>query len=501
MKTHRTSPAAYRFWLRLAHNLAGVEGVGVRVDKDYLDGAIKSVGAEVADLERRLTADKDFRFWRRRFGDKTNPGSYSQMKDVAYGDLGVESKNKTAGGRQAADKSSFERCKIPLVRTFFEIMTLRKALDTYLTGIRREAVQHADGLWYVHPSYGLNNAISFRSGCSLPSFQNQPKRNPRIAKIVRESYIPRPGWRLAEIDYGQIEVRVPCPYTGDPNLIRYVRDPATDMHYDMACQLFKLPRTKVSKAMRNSVKTWYVFASFYGDYWGQTSVNLWEDVDDQDGKPMMLEGGDKSLRQHLNEVGLSELGFDPHADDGSFPDPAPGTWGHHVRQIDGDFWGNRFKVYAECKRRWFDEYLREGGFTFLTGFAVHAAGLDKKQVANYRIQGSAFHLLGWALCELRDELTRRRMKSLVIGEIHDSMVLDLAPGEMDDVFALGQEIMTKRVVREFAPWMDAPLIAEPEAAPVDRSWNDLRAFKEADGGGYCPADLGKWEAAFGPWTA
>lgn len=382
MPRHVTSPAAFRFWLRLADNLAQVEGRGVRVDKDYLDGAITQVGAEVAALQRAMQAEPDFRVWRRRFGERTKPGSYDQISAVVYGDLGFAAEHFTEGkNRASASAANLEAVapKCPMVRHFLEAAKLKKALDTYLLGIRREIVQHADGLWYVHPSYNLNSVITFRSSCQAPNFQNQPKRNPRVAKIVRMCYLPQPGHHFAEDDYGQIEVRVPVPITGDETLRAYVCDPTKDMHYDMACQLFKLERPQVSKALRNIVKGAYVFATFYGSYYGLTAKDLWEDVGNLDGRPVCLEGSETTLHEHLAARGIRELG-DPE-------NPRPGTWVAHVKAVDEDFWGRRFRRYAEWKREWFEAYLRDGGFTFPTGFACRAPGLDKKQVCNAPIQG------------------------------------------------------------------------------------------------------------------
>ena len=494
MRRHVTTPEAYRFWLRLADNLAQVEGRGVRIDKGYLDGAITQVTADIRALEAALQAEPDFRVWRRRFGERTRLGAYDQVAAVVYGDLGFKSELVTEKkGRAAATAANLEAvaAACPMVRHFLEAAKLRKALDTYLVGIRREMVQHADGLWYVHPSYNLNSVLTFRSSCERPNYQNQPKRNPRIAEIVRRCYVPRPGRQLGEDDYGQIEVRVPVPITGDATLRAYVCDPTKDMHYDMACQLFRLERPQVSKALRNIVKGAYVFATFYGSYYGLTAKDLWEDVDNLDGKPVRLEGSDVTVRQHLAALGIAELG-DPD-------DPRPGTWAAHVRAVDEDFWGRRFRRYADWKREWYAAYLAEGGFTFPTGFAVRAPGLDKKQVCNAPIQGSGFHLLGWALCEINERLVKRRMRSMVIGEIHDCINFDLHPAERDDVFDLAQRVMVERI-REFAPWLDVPLVAEPEAAPVDASWHDLRALKAAPDGRFVPSDMGKWEAAFGPWA-
>lgn len=488
MKLHVTTPEAYRFWLEGAAALSRVESNGCRIDKTYLEHAITDTSAQIAEAEAALLADKDFRYWRRRFGDKTRPGSYDQLAAVVFGDLGFKAKRKTASGdRDAADAAAFEGIDIPLVKHYFTAAKLRKGRDTYLYGIRREMVQHSDGLWYVHPSYNLNTVVTFRSSCSDPNYQNIPNRFPLIAEIIRRCYIARPGQQLGEVDYGQIEVRIPCCYCHDPVLMAYVNDPTKDMHRDMACQLFFLKPKQVSKALRNLVKGAYVFATFYGSYYGLTCRDLWEGVVSQG---ITVDGTDIPMRDHLADNGIRELG-DPD-------DPQKGTWAAHVKAIDDDFWGTRFKIYAQWKRDWYDAYLREGGFTMLTGFAVRAA-LDKKQVCNSPIQGSGFHCTLWSMTQLDNWLRKYRMKSCVIGEIHDSINGDFCPRERDDVLHAAHDIMTKRI-KKWAPWLNVPLVVEPEVCPIGGSWFEKQALKESADGRFVPADDGKWEAKHGPWA-
>jgi len=485
---HVTTPAAMKFWMEGALALADVEHQGVRIDKTYLEGAITSTTKEINDAEAALRSDKDFKLWRRRFGEKTKPGSYDQLAAVVFRDLGVPSKKRTASGdRESAAAAAFEGLDIPLVKHFLTAAKLKKARDAYLVGIQREMVQHDDGLWYVHCSYNLNSVITFRSSCSNTNYQNNPKRNPKMMETVRKCYISRPGYRQGELDYGQIEVRIPCPYTFDPVLMAYVCDPTKDMHRDMAVQIFKLKPNQVSKALRNLVKADYVFATFYGSYYGLTAPALWEGVDNGN---LTLEGSEKTVRQHLTDIGFTELGT---IDDEK---PEAGTWAAHVRGIDEDFWGKRFKVYAQWKRDWYEAYCRDGGFTMLTGFAVHAP-LDKKQVCNSPVQGVAFHCLLWSLTKLVNRLRKYKMQSKVIGEVHDSINLDIHPAELDDVFDMATSIMTEEI-KVWAPWLNVPLVCECESSPTDGSWFDVMGMAKRDGG-YVPADPAKWQKRFGAW--
>jgi DNA polymerase I-like protein with 3'-5' exonuclease and polymerase domains len=494
MHLHTTSAAALRFWLETAKTLSRIEGRGVRVDVGYIRDTISRLDREAKDSIRQISSLPEFRLWRRRYGEKTNPNSYAQLAEVVFGVMGHTPRAYTAGSydtegnlranaRGSAGEAAFEGLDVPIAKLFVAAARLRKIGD-FLKGILREAVQHGDGDWYVHPSYNLNTVISFRSSCSDPNYQNQPKRNKAMAEAVRRAYIPRRGRHIGEADYGQIEVKMACPYTLDPVLMGYVNDPTSDMHYDMTTQIFKLPRDKITKQLRNIVKGAYVFATFYGSFYGLTAPNIWEDVDLEQPK---IKDSETTIREHLTQIGFTELG-DPE-------NPQPGTWCDHLKKIDEDFWGRRFRQYAEWKREWYDDYIQTGGISLLTGFGLHAPGLDKKQICNIPIQGSAFHCLAWSLNRLEEKFRRYKLESVCIGEIHDSGGFDIVPSERDTVFELCETVMAQEI-REFAPWLNVPLTVECELAAIDRPWFDIVAMMK-ENSSYRPVDLVGWEKKFG----
>lgn len=507
MPKHVTTPDAYRFWLDGALALSEVEAAGVRVDREYLDSAVVTLTEKIKHHDAALRADPIYATWRRKFGDKTNTASPDQLARIVFGELGYAAPKKTASGdRDAADEAAFTHVipREPWLKHYFAATKCRKGRDTYLVGIQREMVRHPDGCYYVHPSYNQNTVASFRSSCNSPNFQNNPGRNPEIAEIVRRCYKARIGHQLVELDYGQIEVRIPCCYNFDPTLIAYVTDDSKDMHRDTAVQLFKLAPKEVSKAARHSAKNQFVFPTFYGSYYAQCAPQLWDAAaaasvegatvetgrrDETTGKPLTRP---KTVREHLAEKGVTELGAcDPETG------PAPGTFEYLVKEIEDDFWGRRFKVYAQWKRDWYAAYCRDGGFTMLTGFAVNIV-LDKKQVSNYPIQGTAFHCCLWSLIRIVRWLRKYKMRSRVIGEIHDCINLDVHPAERDDVIYNSKRIMTEDIRRAF-PWLNVPLTVEPEACPIDGSWFQKMALAER-GGTWVPADVVKWEKNYGVWV-
>lgn len=487
---------------RLLHEgqlaLSEIEANGVRVDKAYLEGALDRTATEINLVEDQMRLDPDYKYWRRRYGESTNLGSAEQLARVLVEELKCKPKYDTHGnewttdskGRASASKESLESIDRSIVKLYFNAQRLRKSRDTFLVGIHRELVQHADGLWYVHPTYHLNTVSTFRSSSSCPNFQNQPTRDPIMAEIVRRSYIPRPGRCIIEVDLGQIEVRLPCPYCFDPNLIAYCSDSTKDMHRDVGSQIFIMSPEQIArnKPIRHIAKNQFVFPTIYGSYYAQMTPDLWDAS-----ARLTIDGTPKTVRQHLADNGITERGpCDPRER------PVQGTLEYHIKQIEDHFWGERFPVFAQWKRDWYEKYLREGGCRFLTGFVMvgpHA----KNDITNYPVQGAAFHCMLWSLIRIIRRLRRYRMQTVVIGEIHDSIQLDAPAHERDAVIDICMSIMTEEI-KKWATWLNVPLTAEPECCPIDRPWFDKAGLIRAGDGRWVPANLEKWEKIYGPWA-
>lgn len=490
-KKYRTTPEAYQLLQDGLIALAEIEHSGVRVDKAYLDDSIDKVTERIGQLEESLRADPIYEKWRRMFGAKTNVGSPEQLSKLVFGKeadggLGYTPKLYTSGGKEAdpskrrasAVEAAFEGLELPFVKRYFRTQKLRKGLGTYLKGIRRELVQHADGDSYVHPSYMLNSVTTFRSSCSNPNFTNIPTRNKMLAEMVRRCYLPRRGRQLVEIDYGQIEVRVSHCYHHDPTLGAYLRDPNSDMHADMAAKLFMLPRSQISKEARHAAKNKFVFPEYYGDFYPRCAQSIWNAIEFQ-GIAVGKDGKGGSMKDHLASKGIRGLGeCNPQER------PAAGTFEAHVKEIERWFWEERFPVHNQWKKDWYASYLETGGFQTLSGFGFNLP-LSRNDVINYGIQGDSFQCLLKALVILVRELRRRRMRTVLVGEIHDCLIADCPPEETDDFIDLAVRVMTEDVPRAF-PWIDVGLEVEPECCPVDCCWFEKYKAKKTDEGWIIP---------------
>jgi DNA polymerase-1 len=453
---HLTQRDAAKLMHRGAIALARIESNGLRIDVPYLEQAIKDTKKSIARETAALESTDEWRLWVRRFGSKAKMRSRAQLA-VVLKELGhIKGDKRTKTGRDSVDQSALDDVDTPFVKSYLQLEQLHKLDSTYLQGLRREVF---DG--YLGPFFNLHTTETFRSSSSEINFQNIPIRNPTIGKTIRRAFIPRDGHVLVEVDYVGIEVRVSCCYNQDPRLISYVKDKSRDMHRDMAMQIFKLKCEQVSKVARYCAKNMFVFPQFYGDWYKSNAVQLWQAVDRL---KVSVEGGG-SLRDHLKSVGLSRLG---ECDWNS--EPKAGTFEHHLKGVEHDFWNRRFSVYTQWKEDWYQAYRRLGSFQLLTGFVIEGL-FNRKQVINYPVQGAAFHCLLWSLIELQREIDSRRWKSKLVGQIHDSLVADVHVEELDKYLQLVRDVMTNRLP-EVWKWLIVPLEIEAEVAAV--SWADKK---------------------------
>lgn len=476
--------------LRLLHEgsecLSRIEAAGVRVNVDYLESTITKTQEAIKELENRMRADEVYKVWRKAFGDRTKLGGREQLATVLFDKMKYQPKEFTATGRAKADKDALDDIDLPFVRDFCQVENLKKTMGTYLFGIKREMLKHGKYHWYVHPIYNLHTTSTYRSSCDNPNFQNVPKRNPEMAKKIRPCYMPHPGHHMVEFDFSQLEVRVSVGYNLDQVLMKYVTDPTTDMHRDVAMQLFKIDPKEYAKhkdyfkkTVRDSAKNQFVFPEFYGSVFFNCAANIWKMMLRRDyrfgekGRPMV---------EHLRDCGITGLGEKVshwEGDQKGRIQTTAGTFIDHCRKVEEDFWQKRFRTYTLWKQRWFEKYQRDGGFSMFTGFAVNTV-LSRNDVINYPIQGSAFHCLLWCLIMIDKWLRRYKMRSRIIGEIHDSMILSVHPAELQDVLNFCYKTMTKDLLKHWR-WINVPLEAEADVGPVDGHWLETKEYHNEGG--------------------
>lgn len=444
--------------------LAEVEAAGMRVDTELLDRTIRQTGEQIKQMTEELKRDEVWRVWKRRYGERANLGSRAQLGKVLFSDLGHQVKSITRTGRAQVNEEALEQIDLPFVKQYLRLESIKKLKGTYLEGVRREVV---DGL--LHCVFNLHLARTHRSSAEAVNFQNFPIRDKEQGKPIRSCFVPRPGHVIVEIDYGSLEVRIAAAYHRDPTMLRYINDPTTDMHRDSATECYALDPGEIPPGwwkqkgsgggydLRFYAKNQFVFPEFYGSYWAQCAPNMWGVID----RAKMALWDGTPLKQHLRSKGIRELG-----PCGPKEKPTRGSFAHHIQQVEQDFWGRRFKVYAQWKQNWYKQYHRTGRFRMFTGFEI-AGVLSRNDVINYPVQGAAFHCTLWSLIQLVRWLRKYRMRSVIVGQIHDSIVADVHREELTDYLQMAKQVMTEDI-RQHWSWICVPL--EVEAEVGEQNW-------------------------------
>jgi DNA polymerase I-like protein with 3'-5' exonuclease and polymerase domains len=295
----------------------------------------------------------------------------------------------------------------------------------------------------LHAIYNLHIVDSYRSSSDSPNFQNIPKHDAEVASLLRMLLGPRPGRVLGEYDYKAIEVCVIACYNKDPRLIEYINNPSTDMHRDMAAKLFLRPKKDITDDERYGAKNGFVFPTFYGSYYKNTGKYLWENA-----KPETI--------AHLRQKGIKNL-LD---------------FTEHVKKVEHVFWNDQFSVGYEWMEKTIADFHQRGFMDSYTGFRYYGP-LSNNQILNYRVQGSAFHCLLWTLDKVADEVEKKGMGTIMVGQIHDAMYPDFPPEEEEELDRIIWEYGTQKI-KDHWPWIIVPLNIEKSRSAVDGNWADMQ---------------------------
>lgn len=466
---------AFNLLLEGSKVLSQIEHNGVRIDVEKLNKTIEDALVEISNIEEELKKDDVYKIWKSEYRDEFNLDSCPQLGHILYTKLKIPCKSWTSGGaskkpKPSVSEDSLQDVNHPFVKKLFKAKHLKKTVNTFLKGMQKEVI---DG--YIHPFYNLHTVVTYRSSSDSPNWQNLPRRDPAIAKLVRNCIIPRKGRHFWELDFKGAEVCVAACVTKCPALLEYVQNKKKDMHRDSAMDLYMLEEGQVHKAIRNAAKQWFVFAEFYGDYYIHCAKNLWEVVDREE---LKLTDG-TPLRKHLNKIGIRELGeCNPEKK------PIEDTFEYHVRYVEDIFWNKRFVGYKDWKLKWWNDYQTNGELRLPTEFVVRtgkSGPLTKNEAVNVPIQAGSFHCLLWTLIKLQKWINRNKMKTYLLGQIHDSIIGDSPPDEIQDVLNEAYRIIREDLPKHFK-WLIIPMECEVEVAEIDKSWWDKKEWKRNGSG-------------------
>jgi DNA polymerase I-like protein with 3'-5' exonuclease and polymerase domains len=443
---------ADKLWQTSVNTMSYLQETGIRVDTKYYAKTEKELTNTIVGLEKSIHSNEEVIKFSKKFKKKFNETSPEDIKNLLFSQMGIESIKETENGGKAVDAEVLKKLDIPITNYILDLRKYLKLRDTYLAQYKREEV---DG--FLHPFFGLTVAVSYRSQSNNPNFQNVPKRDKESKKLVRRGIVPRKGNLLAEIDFSGMEVSTSATYHKDPNFIKYLVTPGTDMHRDNGSDIWQLPNEEITSEIRFFIKNGWTFPQFYGDYFGSCAPNLWETSLD-----LKIKSG-ITLKDHLWDLGIKSVD----------------EFTEHCKTAEDILWNKRFKVYTAWKKRVNDFYLQNGyvethlGFRF-TGY------MDKKQTANFPIQGTAFHLLLVCLNTLKERKEKYGWQSNIIGQVHDSGILDLVPEEAFEILSEFKHIAEVELAEMF-PWINVPYKIDMELSEVDGSFAELTEHKLENG--------------------
>lgn len=445
--------------------LAEVERAGIRIDVEYCREKLAWLEEQTYRSDRRLRSSVLGKTWLSRFGTTASWGSGQQLQAVLYADLGVKPFKTTAAGQVSVDEESLLQTAVDGIVHLLRLRSLKKMTDVLKQFLRYQI----NG--YLYPNYNLHTVVTYRSSSSDPNLQNVPVRDKEQMDICRRAIIPSSGNVILEVDKSGIEVCVAACYHKDPTMLSYLHNPSADMHSDAAKKLFFLdasvPELKkldgFSPILRQAGKNAFIFPEFYGDYFESCAQNIacnwcklprvgdWTD-------DVGAEFNGKPIARHLKQHDIHGL-VDFTA---------------HVKKVEDWLWRERFPVYYKWRQDWYERYQRRGYFQMKTGF-VCSGVMAKNAAVNYPVQGAAFHLLLKTLTLVVQRI--RGWKSKVIGQVHDSLLIDAVPSEVPALVEMVSRIAAEELPRIW-DWIIVPIRVEAKVSEIDGSWARMKVVGE-----------------------
>lgn len=391
--------------------LATMETAGIAVDADALTGLESDFADKVA------TAQADA--WAAIGDEQINLGSPKQLQTVLFDALGLPKTRKTKTG-YTTDADALADLYAKTEHPFLEAL-LRHRDATRLRVTVEGLIKSVADDGRIHTTYQQTIAATGRLSSTDPNLQNIPIRTEE-GRRIREVFVVGPGYEsLMSADYSQIEMRVMAHLSGDEGLIEAFRT-GEDLHRFVGARVFGVQPEGVTAEMRSKVK-----AMSYGLAYGLSAFGLSKQLGISTGEATDLMdeyfvrfGG---VRDYLAEV----------------VDRARATG------------------YTETmlgRRR----YLPD-----LTSDNRQRRQMAERMALNAPIQGSAADIMKVAMLRVDRALAESDLRSRVLLQVHDELVLEIAAGEAEPVEQLVREQMGGAVD------MDVPLDV---SVGLGRSWHD-----------------------------
>lgn len=237
--------------MKLMPILAKVERTGVLIDAEKLTEQSKRMAVQIKKLEKEAFDV---------VGREFNLGSTKQLQEILFDELQLPVISKTPKGQPSTAESVLQELAhdYPLPKLILEYRSLTKLKSTYTDKL---PTQINPNTGRVHTSYHQAVTSTGRLSSSDPNLQNIPVRTEE-GRRIRQAFIARPGYKIAALDYSQIELRIMAHITDDPGLNKAFQN-GWDVHTATAAEVFGVDLEAVTSLQRRQAKA-INFGLLYG---------------------------------------------------------------------------------------------------------------------------------------------------------------------------------------------------------------------------------------------
>ncbi len=376
-----------------------MEQAGVKIEGEALKVYGDQLGAKILELEKEIYELA---------GETFNINSPKQLGVVLFDHLGMPNGKKTKTGYStAADVLDKLAPDYPVVAKILEYRQLAKLKSTYADGLANFI--GSDGR--IHGKFHQTITATGRLSSTDPNLQNIPIRM-ELGRLIRKVFVPKEGCVFVDADYSQIELRILAHCSGDAQLIQAYQE-AQDIHRITASQVFHVPFDEVTDLQRRNAK-----AVNFGIVYGISSFGLSQD----------LSITRKEAAQYIESY------FDTYPGVKRFLDEQVA----HAKE-------NGYVVTLFGRRRPVPE-LKSSNFM--------QRSFGERVAMNAPIQGTAADVIKIAMIGVAQELKSRGMKSKLLLQVHDELLIEAYEDELEQV----KEILKQQM--EEACDLKVPLIVD-----------------------------------------
>ena len=392
---------------------------GIIVNQGKLREMSSSLVEELYGLEEEIYKEA---------GERFNINSPQQLGTVLFEkllpparlkemDLPLPKRTKTGYSTDASVLDNL-RGVTPLVDNVLRYRELTKLKSTYLDALP-DLVNPRTGR--IHTSYNQVGSATGRFSSKDPNLQNIPIRT-ELGRQVRRAFLAREGWNLLAADYSQVELRILAHLSQDPGLLAaFHRD--EDIHAATASQVYGVPLDQVTPDMRRLAKVMN-----FGIIYGLSAHGMAQQTD---------------LDIHDSAAFI----------DGYFSKyPGIRDYVERIKQQ------AREQGYVETllgRRRYLPE-IRQSNFN------VRQAA--ERMAINMPVQGTAADVIKIAMVRIHERMEEQRVASRMLLQVHDELIFEVPPQEMEPVKAMVLELMPSAMA------LAVPLKVELKVGPT---WGDL----------------------------